>query len=258
MIYEFQHFGSSEYFRKEAGKNLNFPNHLHQSFEVVTILSGSTNITIDNKLHRLHPNDSVLIFPNQIHSFECNECEHLLYIFSPELVKSFSTKTSKKIPINNFFKLDNYFLDAYKKLSENDSKIKKKGMLYLICASFDEQAEYVEKCNEDKNLLHTIFNFVETNYDKDCSLEHLSLKTTYSYSYLSRYFKNTVGISFNAYVNQYRISKACYILTNSNCSILQCALECGYNSLRSFNRNFMSILSVSPKEYRERKDFCNE
>ena len=112
-------------------------------------------------------------------------------------------------------------------------------------------AKYIEKNNEDKNLLYKIFEFVESNFDKNCSLKFLSKKTGFSYPYLSRYFKNNVGISFNSYVNQYRINNACYILNNSNCSILECALDSGYTSLRSFNRNFKSITGITPKEYRE-------
>ena len=63
MFYEFQHFCSSEYFRRETGKNLNFPSHLHQSFEVVTVLSGTMNVTIGSKVFTLCQNDSILIFP---------------------------------------------------------------------------------------------------------------------------------------------------------------------------------------------------
>lgn len=62
-------------------------------------------------------------------------------------------------------------------------------------------------------------------------------------AYFSKMTKN--------YVNQYRINNACYILNNSNCSILQCALDSGYTSLRSFNRNFKSIIGITPNEYRK-------
>ena len=60
------------------------------------------------------------------------------------------------------------------------------------------------------------------------------------------------GISFNSYKNRYRINNACYLLSNSNYSILQCALESGYQSVRSFNRNFKNILGITPAEYRNR------
>ena len=82
-------------------------------------------------------------------------------------------------------------------------------------------------------------------------MKRLSQETGYSYAYLSRYFKGIVGIAYNDYVNKYRINHACYLLLNSDCSVLQCALDSGYESLRSFNRNFIEYMSVTPNVYRK-------
>ena len=51
-------------------------------------------------------------------------------------------------------------------------------------------------------------------------------------------------------------AKAAYRLRNESESILKIALEGGFNSLRSFNRNFKEIKHLSPSEYRKntRKD----
>lgn len=250
MFYQFQHFGMSEYFRKEYGENFNFPNHLHQSFELITVLEGKMEVMVDGKIHTIEGNEAILVFPNQIHSLCSNNCRHMLCIFSPEFVKAYTAKISGKIPSDNKFVLSKYLIDALDMLSNESSIIKKKGILYSICSEFDGNAIYTDKQIEDKNLLFKIFEFVELNYNKDCSLENLSKETAFSYSYLSRYFKNTVAMSFNSYVNLYRISKACYILNNSDCTVLECALECGYTSLRSFNRNFKLHTNMTPLEYR--------
>lgn len=255
MFYETQHFGLSEYFYKEYGENFSFPAHLHQSFEFITILSGEMEITVDGKLYMLTKGESLLIFPHQVHSLSSNNSNHMLCIFSPEIVKSYFSKNAKKLPESNKFIPSQYLINLVNELSEDSSTIKKKGILYSLCAEFDDVAGYSEKNRDDKNLLYKIFEFVELNHNKDCSLENLSKETAFSYSYLSRYFKNTIGMSFNYYVNQYRINNACYILNNSDCSILQCALDSGYTSLRSFNRNFKAITGTTPQEYRS-SIFC--
>ena len=41
------------------------------------------------------------------------------------------------------------------------------------------------------------------------------------------------------------------VRNNSDISVLECALESGYTSLRSFNRNFYMCLGLSPTEYRQ-------
>ena len=254
MFYQRQHSGLSEYFCKEYGENFSFPEHIHQSFEFITILSGEMRVTVDGKQYQLTSGESILIFPHQIHSLVSNNSKHLLCIFSPEIVRAFSSKLTKKIPENNKFTPDKHIVDAVDKLTCDSTQIQKKGTLYSVCAEFDASATYQSKTSDDRNLLFMIFEFVEMNFNKDCSLAELSKKTTFSYSYLSRYFKNSVGMSFNYFVNQCRINNACYILDNSDCSILQCSLDSGYTSLRSFNRNFKAFTGTTPQKYREKRN----
>lgn len=250
MFYQSQHFGISEYFCKEYGENFNFPLHLHQSFEFILVISGEMKVTVDNNVYHLSKGESVLILPSQLHSLSSSNSRHMLCIFSSELVKTYASKVLNKKPLNNLFSLNNYLIDALDKLSDKSSTIEKKGVLYSVCAEYDKKAEYIKRPSCDESLLHHIFEFVEENYAADCDLHHLTNNTGYSYSYLSRYFKKTTGISFNTYKNRCRINNACYLLKNSNYSILQCALDSGYKSVRSFNRNFKNTLGITPVEYK--------
>lgn len=252
MFYEFQHFGISEHFCKEYGENFNFPLHLHHSFEFITVLEGTMQIVIDDNVYSLKKGESVLIFPHQLHSISSKKSKHMLCIFSPELIKAYYSKISDKKPTKNIINIDRYLISILDNLLTESSIFEKKGILYSICAEFDKKAEYINRISYDESVIHNIFTFVEQNYSTSCELWELSKKTGYSYSYISRCFKKITGISFNSYVNMYRISNACYLLNNSNFSILQCALESGYTSIRSFNRNFINLLSVTPTEYRKK------
>ncbi len=250
MFYELQHSLTPEYFRKEYNQNFSFPAHLHKAFEYFSVTSGEMIITVDNTPYHLYKGDSLLVFPNQIHSISSTESSHNLCIFSPELVRAYTSKITGMIPESNKFTAGKHIAYALSGLSDNASVIDKKALFYSICAEFDKTAKYVKRDADKRDLLSIIFKYVEANYNKACSLYNLSDDTGYSYSYLSRYFKNIVGVSFNNYVNRYRISNACYLLGNTDYTILQCALDSGYDSLRSFNRNFTDYLSVTPSEYR--------
>ena len=92
---------------------------------------------------------------------------------------------------------------------------------------------------------------MEESFGGDCSLKKLAEKTGYDYAYLSRIFRKIVGISYNSYVNHCRLNHACYLMVNTDFPIIQCALESGYESVRSFNRNFKAYLGITPTEYRE-------
>ena len=253
MLYQYEHFGKNEYFCKETGVDFSFPHHIHSSFELIIILSGSMKISVGTAEYTVKESEAVLIFPHQVHSLKSEKCEHMLYIFSPDIIKAFSSKVLSKIPLSNKFVIDKHLLAALHGLNENCSIIEKKGTLYSVCAKFDNNTEYVDHTKYNGNLLHRIFNFIELEYNKDCTLKALAKELSYDHAYLSRYFKHSVGIGYTEYVNQYRVNIACEILTNTDCSILQCALDCGYSSLRSFNRVFHSVLSISPSEYKKLK-----
>lgn len=251
MLYQFQHFAIAGYTKKEYGENLCFPAHLHNSFEFILVTEGSMEVMIDNKLYCLKKGESVLVFPNQVHSIQSTSSRHFLVIFSTHLVKAYSSKVAYKIPIDNRVKIPCYLIENMDVLDDDSSTVEKKGIYYCLCAEFDKNATYIERKNDDKNLLYTIFKYVEDNNGKNCDLSTVAQNIGFSYSYISRYFKKIVGVSYNSYLNSYRISKACYILENSDCTVLSCAMECGYDSLRSFNRNFMEITGKTPGQFRK-------
>ena len=250
MIYEFQHFGISESFSKEYKENFSYPVHLHESFEFVTILSGKMTIVVDNIPYELTKGDAVFIFPNQLHTFISEESSHLLCIFSSQLINVYHRSYSDKCPESNKFTPSAHLINMLKDIREDSSVYEKKAFLYSLCSEFDKTATYKQAYDEN-GLLHKIFMFAESHYEEDCTLGDLEKSIGYSYSYLSRYFKNIIGMSFNEYVNQYRISKACYLLTSTDLPVLECAYEVGYRSLRSFNRNFKIYTGVTPYQYRK-------
>lgn len=250
MFYEFHHPMTADYFKMQSTDDLNFPAHLHYCFEFVTITRGEMDIFIDGRRYVLEEGGSILIFPNQVHSLVTrNTSKHILCLFSPMLVSAFSSRVSGKIPLDNRFSPDPFYTRKLSELLDDTDRLALKGFLYSLAAEFDSGAEYVPQTNENL-LAGRIFRFVEDNYSSDCSLNALAKNIGYDYSYLSAYFKKTVGVSYNDYVNQYRIGKVCYLLANCEKNVLDISAECGFNSLRSLNRNFRESIGRTPTEYR--------
>lgn len=250
MFYQYNHLGSPDYLKIEKGENFSFPPHLHQCFEIIVVLSGKMDVTVDNKSFNLQKGQAVMIFPNQIHSLASSESQHILCIFSPNLVKSYFTKISDRTPENCKFHPDGYLVTALESLSATASSTEKKGVLYSLCAQFDKTATYKKKTLDNDDLLYRIFLFVEGNFNGDCSLNYMSKQIGYDYSYLSRYFKKTIGIPFNSYVTHYRLSHACYLMESTQMPVVECAFDSGFASLRSFNRCFKEQFNLTPTQYR--------
>ena len=209
-------------------------------------------VTVDGKPTVLNENEALFIFPNQIHQLDSSKSEHVLCIFSPRLVWAYASKLADKIPTNQKFRPDSYLVSALMGITVSSSSAEKKGVLYSLCGQFDKGAVYTDKKTDGEKLLYKIFSFVEECHHTECSLAKLSERTGYDYSYLSRHFKKTIGISFNTYVTRYRLSNACYLMENTEQSILQCAFASGFSSLRNFNRCFKENFGITPTEYRKK------
>lgn len=251
MFYQFNHLGSPDYLKIEYGENFNFPLHLHQCFEFVTVLSGEMQLTVDDKEYLLKSGEALLIFPNQMHSFKSKKSKHFLMIFSPGLVQAFNMSIITKTPKSNKYIPDTHLVELAKGLSSTSDISEKKGILYLLCSEFNKSAEYMPSDIKDQKPLFKMFLYVENNFSEDLKLLDLAKSIGYDYSYLSRLFKKMVGMSFNTYLNHYRLSNACYLMENTDNSILCCAMKSGYSSLRNFNRNFKMHFGITPKQYKE-------
>lgn len=252
MFYELKHSLAADYFQVEGANDMVFPSHMHHCFELLTLREGEMNVDVDERTYTLKAGDALMIFPNQIHSLHCTEhSRHVLILFSPKLVSAYTRKIAAKKPTDNHFRPDIFYMDKLEQMLYRQAGILEiKGLLYDFCAAFDRDAVYKEADSSSLTLISNIFRFIELNYAGDCTLSDLVKYTGYDYAYLSKYFKKTVGISFNDYVNQYRISQACYLLQNGDMTVLEISNECGFNSLRSMNRNFKEQMGIPPAEYR--------
>ena len=250
MFYEYKHVGTSHHFVKERGENFNFPPHLHLCFECITVTDGEMTVTVDGRPERLYRGQSLMIFPNQLHSLDSSTSRHVLCIFSSDLIGSYAKRVAGLVPRSNLFTLSENTLQLLENGDQAENVLAQKGLLYLLCAEFDKTAVYLSKQRGEYGLLSAVFHFVEQNYSEDCSLGRISQQLGYDYAYLSRYFKQTTGLSFTEYLNRFRLGKACYLLDNTTSTILECAMEVGYTSLRTFNRNFKQLYGTSPAVYR--------
>jgi len=252
ILYEKNRFGLENSFSVGISKNLNFGHHIHRCFEFVYVSEGEALVEIDTQKKLIKQGDAALIMPYQVHSYNTQiSSELVLIIFSPNLVGEFSTFIENRFPASNFFHINDF---NYGKVLENNNIFNIKSILYNICGIFFENVRFEEKKEKLKarlDLMHDILLYIEESFQKECSLKDLARHLGYDYSYLSRFFTNNIKMSFTEYVNQCRVNYACYLLKNSSYSITEISEKCGFNSIRSFNRNFMKIMGVAPRIYRQ-------
>lgn len=224
---------------------------MHSCFELVICLSGEMQITVDENEQNIREGEALLIFPHQLHSFSQTKGRIMVCIFSPKLVSAYYNPRSALKPVSNKFSLDGEYVSRLDGYEDNGKTLYIKGLLYLICDSFDSVAKYVENAN--KSLLEKIFMFVGENFSGECSLQTVAANVGYNASYISRYFKKCVGINLCDYITMVRLGNVCYLYENSDGTLLAFALDSGFDSLRTFNRNFKKFYGTSPKNYLTQK-----
>lgn len=57
--------------------------------------------------------------------------------------------------------------------------------------------------------------------------------------------------NFNEFLNHYRVQEACYLLTETDESVTNIAVNIGYNAISAFNRSFKEIQQQTPSEFRK-------
>lgn len=98
--------------------------------------------------------------------------------------------------------------------------------------------------------LEKALNFIQRNYRSSLSLQRVADKSGMSLSTFVRRFKKKTGMTFVDYVNSLRISSARSLLRNSDLSLLQISLACGYDNQCHFKRTFKKIVGLTPGQYR--------
>ena len=247
MFFESHHSMQETLFTLRYMRNLDFPMHLHRSFEYVEQLSGSTEITISHQKHVLNPGDAVLIFPLQPHSYGLIENGNIrICIFSPNFVAQFYKSKQNKLPENNKFQ---------SKLPQTiplDNICHKKALTYFICGEFDRDRKYVDtSAKSEDQILVQLLLFSDKNFRNRCLLRDAASSIGYDYAYISKLFKRKVGISFRQYVNNLRIIESKPLLTAGDKSIEEIAELCGFSSLRAFDREFLNQVGVTPSNYQK-------
>lgn len=96
-----------------------------------------------------------------------------------------------------------------------------------------------------ENLSNAI-EYIESNLDKDISIDAAAQIACCSAYYFQRVFTYVAGISLSEYIRRRRMSQAAFELQKSDKKVLDIALKYGYSSPTAFNRAFQSVHGITP------------
>ncbi|WP_033375549.1 AraC family transcriptional regulator [Leeia oryzae] len=112
--------------------------------------------------------------------------------------------------------------------------------------SFDDDASLAQ--------VSTIVNYITEHCETQFSMTELADRVGMSESKFSRFFKRATGNSFTDFVNRLRINKACQLLMETDRYITNVCYDVGFNNVANFNRRFLALKGMTPKEFRRQAE----
>jgi AraC-like DNA-binding protein len=95
-----------------------------------------------------------------------------------------------------------------------------------------------------------VLRYLESAYDDPVSPSSLARKAGMTAARFARVIKRIHGISPMQLITKTRITIGCRLLRETDVSIAQIALDCGFADHSAFTRAFRAVTSYSPSEYR--------
>jgi len=100
------------------------------------------------------------------------------------------------------------------------------------------------------NIIGDLQKWMESHLDRPLLLDQVATKSGYSKWHLQRVFREVAGVTLGSYIRHRRLSNAATELCSGEKSVLNIALEHGFDSQPSFSRAFKKEFGQSPAAYR--------
>ena len=252
-------FGDEIVFKHQVhDKVLTYPAHVHQFAELLYILDGEMTVTVDGRAEHLSSGSAALIFPFQTHKFYSpGKVKAAMYLFSSSLLPSFFAQNDSKVGSGSTFVISEATRRHFEEkiLTQRDlSLYSVKAFLYLTVCDFLSQNDLVEGF-ADTTVAAKVATYVSKHYQEQISIGTVAAAIGYSSNYLSHCIQRIFNLNFCSLLASLRVDRARKLLVETHKSCIEICYECGFNSERTFHRQFKSITGKTASDYRENY-FC--
>ena len=103
----------------------------------------------------------------------------------------------------------------------------------------------------DRRLAH-VLEYINAHYAEPLSLDQLAREVCVSRFHFGRLFKEKAGVTPHHYLVKIRLDAAAFLLCDTDLSVLDVALSCGYGSAAHFTAAFQKQFSQTPSAYRRK------
>lgn len=261
-----------------------YPFHLHKDdFEIICILNGQVTISDSALTHALSYGDVYIFNPNDPHKIVSEDKSNLILTIQfsrdywseqlPQLkdayfiCDTFSEEGTYPTQIKYLRFLLARLYTLYFEKSGSDLALEEVAvdLLQLLLQDFlnytyERDASGRVNIVRLQNTMHTyknydrmyrIVDYVSDHFREKLTLEQIAKMEYLSLSYVSKYIKETLGLTFSELLSLTRCEEAERLLASSKKTIDQIASEVGFANRKHLATQFKRWFSKTPTQYRK-------
>lgn len=232
-------------------------------------LSGKGKYHVNGKIYEIGKGDAFLIMPNVITYYQADNDNPWTYVWigfdgtkaKPYLSRCNLDSNNLVIHSDNINELKEIVISMlnHNKLSySNEFFIQGKLFEFFSYLSKSADVPYKKEKSKDNNLyVNKAMEYIINNYQNVVSVNEIADYLSLNRSYLTTIFKKALKVSPQEFLLMYRMKKAMELLMNTDYTINQIAISCGYSNQLSFSKAFHKFQGLSPREFRKRNRLEN-
>ena len=232
--------------------NIQNQTHWHDEAEMILVRSGVIDILINGITYKGQSGDAFLCEGGDIHTIISDGPSELDFlIFTKNIFRD-----------GNRFHIESPYLPSPKGFDGQFDRIIEqikapdafgKRVLYNLIENivFDSYRinGYTVRNSDSGNLTlsnyRNLIDYIDQKY-ATVDFAEAAKFMAYSPAYFSRIFTSLCGTTFTRYLNTVRIEKSLPYITSGACDISKLALDCGFGSVRHYNRVFRELTGYTP------------
>lgn len=154
---------------------------------------------------------------------------------------------------NKNFKLNSFRASGTATITLTDQILIKASLLeiFSVLTKYQLFSPTEKSGNRQVETIKATITYIREHYQEKIYVRDLASLIGLNEQYFCRFFKKAIGMSPVEYINEYRIRQAIRLLENTDKSVTEICLDCGYNNMGNFLKEFRKYIGTTPLQYRK-------
>ncbi len=253
--------------------------HWHSDLEFILVIDGRMEYFVNDQIVPLERGQGIFVNAKRLHygfSSDMEDCSFLVAAVHPSLLgaeigagkayfeEKFGAAAEDCLLLTDETQWQREALSTIERLYGEMHGMQNPLRLLSLAAELCSFAgEHIAPATAHKNdgqwiTMWKMTGFVHRHYDEKLSLENIAAAGAICRSSACALFKKYIGLSPNAYLVRYRVQKAREMLRDTNRSVFEIGLACGFQSASYFSRSFRQETGLAPQAYRRQAGLGKE